>query len=447
MNKRPKLERRTFLKSAGALVSLPLLEAMRTDSSKVNASENKEHPVRMAFVFAPNGVIQSQWNPEGEGKKFKLNESMKPLESVKDDIVVLSGLAQDNGRPKGDGPGDHARCGSTFLTGAHPVKTSGANIRVGVSVDQLAAKHIGQFTMLSSLELGLERSRMAGNCDSGYSCAYSSNISWKTPTTPMAKEIYPRLVFERMFGSDSVDPVARKKRRFYRKSILDSVAREASQLKIRLGNTDRRKVDEYFNSIREVERQIERTEKMEEKAPPEIKLQAGIPKDFQEHARSMMDLMVISFQSDVTRVITLMLGNAGSNRVYKTAGASNGHHSLSHHQDNKEKVNQLQKIDQYLVSQYAYLIRKLKSVKEGEGTLLDQSMILYGSGLGDGNRHSHHDLPVILAGQAGKSIETGRHLKYPSKTPMNNLFLSMLDRVDAGVESIGDSTSRLPQLG
>ena len=446
MSRRSKLERRTFLKGAGAIVSLPFLEAMHDRTSNASESDLKKPPMRMAFVFSPNGVIQSSWNPKGEGKEFQLNETMKSLEPLKDDIIVMSGLAQDNGRAKGDGAGDHARCGSTFLTGAHPVKTSGANIRVGVSVDQLAATRIGYKTMLPSMELGLEASRMAGNCDSGYSCAYSSNISWKTPTTPMAKEIYPRLAFERMFGADEVDPVARKKRRFYRKSILDAVAGDADQLKRKLGQTDRRKVDEYFSSVREIEKQIERTESMEKKTPPDIQLAKGIPSDLQVYARNMMDLMVIAFQTDVTRVMTLMLGNAGSNRVYKLAGATEGHHSLSHHQKNEDKIAQLKKIDQFLVSQYAYLLEKLKTIKEGEGTLLDHSMILYGSGLGDGNRHSHHDLPVILGGGAGGTIESGRHLKYPTDTPMNNLFLSMLDRMDAEVESMGDSTGRLEGL-
>jgi hypothetical protein len=386
------------------------------------------------------------WTPSGEGTDYKLSETLQTLEKFKPQFNVITGLAQDNGRAKGDGPGDHARCASTFLTGSHPYKTSGDNIKVGVSVDQSAAKSIGHLTKLPSLELGIEKGRNAGNCDSGYSCAYSSNVSWKTATTPMAKEIHPRLVFERLFGSDQGKAAGQAERNRDRKSILDLVARDAAVLQKRLGKTDRQKIDEYFDSVRELEKRVVRAEQTNQQERPEFVAPESIPRDVRDHIRLMYDLMVLAFQTDSTRVATFMLGNAGSNRSYPMVGVNSGHHSLSHHRNQEENISKLKKIDKFLATEFAYFLGKLQSVKEGEGTLLDHSMILYGSGLGDANRHDHSGLPVVMAGNANGTIQTGRHMTYKSEEPMNNLFLSVLDRLGAKVDKIGDSSGRLKAL-
>lgn len=439
------IPRRTFLSGVGAALSLPVLEIM-TPAQKLQAAlpGTSKYPTRMAYVFVPNGVIMPSWTPEGKGADYKMSETLSHLKHLRDDITVISGLAQDNGRAKGDGAGDHARCASTYLTGAHPVKTSGANIAVGVSVDQVAAQQVGYLTRLPSLELGIERGKNAGSCDSGYSCAYSSNVSWKSATTPTAKETVPRLAFERMFGSG--DEAGRERRLKERKSILDVVQADADRLKRKLGKTDRRKLDEYFSSVREIEQRIERIENAPKIAPPEMNLPEGVPKDLQAHIRLMFDLLVVAFQTDATRVATFMLANAGSNRSYPMVGVSEGHHSLSHHRNKQDWIDKITKIDGFLIDQYAYFLERLKATPEGDGNLLDHSMIVYGSGLSDGNRHQHDDLPIVLAGRGGGTIKPGRHLKYEVETPMNNLFLSMLDRVGAKVDSIGDSTSRLQEL-
>ncbi len=440
-----RLERRTFLKGLGAAMGLPLLDAMLPATSLAVAG-NSAVPTRLAFVFFPNGAIMPDWTPSGAGTGFKFSKTLKPLEKFRKDLNVISGLAQDNGRAKGDGPGDHARSASTYLTGAHPYKTSGANIRVGISVDQAAALQIGNRTKLPSLEIGIERGRNAGNCDSGYSCAYSSNVSWKSASTPMAKEINPRLVFERLFGKKGDGNAGLAKRNLYRKSILDLVAEDASQLKKQLGKTDKLKIEEYFASVREIEQRIERAEKMAKNERPDFKTPRGVPRDMAEHLRLMYDLLVLAFRTDTTRISTFMVGNAGSNRSYPMVNVSSGWHSISHHRNDKNKMAQLQRIDEFHVKQFAAFLGKLKAIKEGNGTLLDNCMIVYGSGLGDGNRHAHHDLPIVLAGGGGNTMKTGRHLTYRRDTPLNDLFLSMLDRVGAKYEAIGDSKGRLRGL-
>jgi len=434
----------------GVTVGLPLLDAMAPSEKAIAAAKNSGqvvHPNRMAFVFVPNGVVVDEWKPKGETGPLTLSKTLSPLAAHKDSLVVFTGLAQDNGRPKGDGPGDHARSASTFLTGAHPYKTSGANIRVGMSADQAAAFKIGHQTKLPSLELGIEPGRNAGNCDSGYSCAYSSNISWKSETMPQAKEVNPKLAFERMFGGGKEEQLARKERDFYRKSILDVVATDAAKLKSKLGQTDRRKIDEYFSSVREIEERIARAEKLSREAPPEFKTPKGTPAELQDHIRLMYDLLAVAFQTDSTRIATFMLANAGSNRAYRMVNVNDGHHGLSHHQKKVDNLTKIQKIDQFLVTQHAYFLDKLASIREGEGTLLDHSMIVYGSGLSDGDRHNHDDLPIFLAGKGGGTIKTGRHVKLKHETPLNNLFLSMFDRAGAtGIPRFGDSTGRLKEL-
>ncbi|MDA1017896.1 MAG: DUF1552 domain-containing protein [Planctomycetota bacterium] len=438
------LNRRTVIQGVGTAMALPLLEIMETSHAEA-AGSGKTAPTRMAFVFFPNGAIQPNWNVKEDGEKLHLSRTLMKLDRHKNEINVFTGLAQHHGRANGDGAGDHARCAASFLTGAQPRKTSGANIQVGVSVDQAAAKVIGEQTRLPSLELGIDRGRNAGNCDSGYSCAYSSNISWKTPSQPMAKEINPKHAFERLFGNNQVAEAERRKRDLYRKSILDLVAGDAQRLKKTLGKTDRSKIDEYFTSVREIEQRIAKAS-AERPEIPEFTKPTGIPSEHKEHIRLMYDLMVLAFQSDSTRVSTFMLANAGDNRAYREVDVKQGWHSLSHHGNDKNKMEDLTKIDVYLAEQFAYFLDKLKAVKEGDRTLLDNSMILYGSGIADANRHSHHDLPIVVAGKGGGTMKTGRHLVFPKDTPMNNLFLSMCDRVGAKLDGIGDSTGRLGRL-
>lgn len=439
------LGRRTLLRGSAAVLGLPLLEAMTPLARSAYATSDKiERPVRMACIFVPNGVIMPQWRPtvgdSGNETDWECSETLQPLAPLKDKINVFSNLTLDNGRGHKDGAGDHARGGSTFLTAARPLKTSGS-IRLGISVDQVAASQLSGQTRLPSIELGLVSSRNAGSCDSGYSCAYSSNISWRNETQPMPKETIPRLAFERMFGSGDV--AQRRERNSVRKSVLDVVRGDAQRLMKRLGKSDLRKMDEYFTGVREIETRIETTEQQDAAALPDIDIPFGRIEAFREHARLMFDLMVIAFQTDTTRVATLMLDNAGGNRRYTEIGVSDMHHGMSHHRNKPELVSNLQKIDHYLVEQYAYFLEKLNTTSDAGGTLLDQSMVLYGSGISDGNRHGHEDLPIVLAGSASGQIKTGRYIDAGKECPMANLFLTMLDLMGTPTESIGDSSGRL----
>lgn len=445
------LSRRTMLKGLGAAVALPVLDSMLATHALSVAAEKavaagKGIPTRLAFVFQPNGVIQSAWFPKAPGADYELSESLAALAPHKNDVLVISGLAQDNGRAKGDGPGDHARAAGSFLTGAHPVKTAGANIKVGISADQHVAVKIGNQTRLPSLELGVEPGRTSGNCDSGYSCAYSSSISWKTESTPMAKEINPRQAFERLFGGEENNPEVRAKRAANRKSILDVVAGDAAKLKEKLGQTDRHKIDEYFTAVREIESRIEQAETNAKNTRPDYEIPKGIPKDGGEHLRLMYDLMMLAFRTDSTRVATFMVGNAGSNKTYPMVGVNEGHHELSHHRNEADKMDKLKKIDKFQIEQLAYFIQQLKSVKEGEATLLDHCAVMFGSGLGDGNAHSHHNLPIIVAGRANNTIQPSRYIVTEKEVPLNNLFLSLFDRMGASIDSFGDSNGRMSGL-
>ncbi|MBW3623628.1 MAG: DUF1552 domain-containing protein [Armatimonadetes bacterium] len=423
-----------------------MLDAMAPSIARA-AAAGKSAPVRAAFLFVPNGVNQASWAPEVEGSNFILPPSLEPLKSVRNEIMVLSNLAQNQGRF--NEAGDHARGTSCFLTGVRPVKTEGADIRLGVSVDQVAAQKIGQQTRLPSLELGTVSGKDAGNCDSGYSCAYSSNISWRGPSQPMAKEVNPKLVFERLFGNGDPGEAKRSltERDMYKKSMLDYVLEDAKSLEKQLGYKDKEKLDEYLYSIRQVEKQVSSLPlysadgKLLSMPKPE-----GKPQDYAEHIRMMCDLLALAFQGDATRVATFMFGLAGDNRGYRVIGVPEGHHDLSHHGGDKEKLEKIRKIDRYNVTLFAYFIERLRSIKEGEGTLLDNCMVLYGSELGDGHRHSHNNLPVLLAGKGGGAFQTGRHVKYSPDTPLCNLFLSMLDTLGAKTDTFGDSTGRLPKL-
>lgn len=452
MSQNWRISRRTALRGFGTALALPLLDVM-TPALRLAAaatSEGASLPKRMAFLFVPNGVNPYHWSPQRLGYGYDLTSILEPLRAVQDDVSVLTGLTHDKGRANGDGPGDHARSASVFLTGAQPRKTSSGNIRSGISVDQLAAQKLGLFTKFPSLELGCESGRNTGNCDSGYSCAYSHNIAWASPTTPLGKEIDPRLVFERLFGDQSkAAQSVQDERAFFRRSLLDYVSDDARRLQSKLGLRDQQKLDEYLTAVRAIERRIEIRE-VDNRAQAIAALAEkpdGIPEDFGEHIRLMTDMMVLAFQSDLTRVATCMFGRAGSNRNYRMIDVPDGHHNLSHHGGNPEKLEKIRKINHFHVQQFAYFLQRLKSIPEGEGTLLDQCMIVYGSGLNDGNRHNNENLPVLLAGSGGGTIRPGRHIRYREETPMTNLFMALLDRVDASVPAIGDSTGSLSQLG
>jgi hypothetical protein len=444
MSKR--ISRRTVLRGLGAAVALPALEAM--SPLRAFASGKSPLPLRMAFMSVPNGVNNAHWFPRDLGASFVLPKTLAPLDPLRGDVLVLSGLAHDKARANGDGPGDHARSSATLLTGCQARKTDGKDIRAGVSVDQLAAEKIGGRTRLASVELGCEKGAMAGNCDSGYSCAYSSAISWKSPTLPLPKEINPRAVFTRLFGDPNQMAAERDraKQALYRRSVLDLVSDDARKLDADLGVADRRKLEEYLEAVRSIEKQIQSAERDEARRLPQMEAPEGIPAEFPAYVRLMLDLVVLAFQTDTTRIATFVLANEGSNRTFPWIEVRDGHHSLSHHAGNVEKLEKIQKIDQFYVEQYAYLVRRMKATPEGEGTLLDNSMLLYGGAIGDGNRHNHNELPVLLAGNAQGTIETGRHIRYAKDTPLCNLFLSMLDRVGIKEERFGDSTGRVGQL-
>jgi hypothetical protein len=446
MKKPLKISRRTVLRGLGACVALPLLEAMGPQSA-ARAAEGRA-PLRTAFVYVPNGKHMADWTPASIGPLAALPPTLKPLEPMREELLVLGGLTLDPARAHGDGGGDHARAMATFLTGRHPHKTNGADLRAGISVDQLAACKVGQATRFASLEIGCEGGSSSGNCDHGYSCAYQTNLSWRSETAPAAKETDPRLVFERRFGgplgSGSDSDRARRERDD--KSILDFVAEDAGRLKARLGASDRRKLDEYLTGVREIEQRIVRVQPKAEIGRTKYHRPVGIPGDYGEHLRLMSDLLALAFQADLTRIATFVFANDGSNRGYRALGVPEGHHDLSHHGGSKAKMVKVQKINQFHVEQFAYLLGKLKAIQEGTGTLLDNCMIVYGSGIGDGDRHNHDDLPILLAGKGGGTLKTGRHLRYPRETPLMNLYLSMLDRMGVYVDSFGDSTGRLTGL-
>jgi hypothetical protein len=366
-------------------------------------------------------------------------------------MLVLSGLTLNGGRALGDGPGDHARSVASFLTGAHPRKTNGKDIKNGISVDQVAAEKIGHLTRFASLELGCEPSAQSGDCDSGYSCSYTSNMSWRSDTQPMTKEINPRSVFDRLFGNnvDEQQQKSRALRDAERKSILDFVLEDANSLSGRLGSTDKQKLEEYLHAVREVERRVEESEKLatREVDVPDFPRPAGVPSDKDEHTRLMMDMMVLALASDSTRVLSFMYTNDSSNRSYKQIGVPEGHHDLSHHGGNDEKQAKIATINRHHVSHLKYFLDKLAAVSEGDRSLLDNSMILYGSGLADGDRHDHGNLPILVAGSGGGALATGRHVRYDRETPLTNLYLSMLDIVGAKTDKLADSTGLLPNLG
>lgn len=438
---RKHLPRRTFLRGLGAVVALPALDAMRPAFAATAPV-----PLRLGFVYVPNGVTLGDWTPAASGSGFPLSRILVPLEPFRDDLLVLSGLGQHNGNALGDGPGDHARAAASFLTGVHPRKTAGADIRNGVSADQVAADFLGRDTLFPSLELGCETSETVGNCDSGYSCAYTNSLAWRSETTPMPPETNPRLVFERLFGRyGDLDPETRERRIRQRASILDAVGERTAELVPRLGPQDRRKLDEYLTALREIERRIERAESERPEGSPGVRRPAGVPASFEVHTELMADLMCAAFRTDLTRVVTLMYGREGSVRTYPEIGIPEPHHPLTHHRNNPEWIDKVSRINTWHVTLFGRLLTRLAETDEDGERLLDRSLILYGSGLGDGNRHTHDGLPVVLAGRGG-GVRPGRHLVYASGTPLNNLFLSLLDRAGVPTDGLGDSTGTLAHL-
>ncbi len=442
---RKHLPRRSFLRGIGATIALPLLDAM----TPALAAEPKP-PVRLAFAYVPNGVVNIDWwTPKGEGRNYEFSRLLKPLEPLREDLFVLTGLDDHNGNALGDGPGDHGRAGASFLSGVHCKKTAGADIQAGITADQVAAQAIGQKTRFASLELGCEDSRTVGNCDSGYSCAYTNSLSWRTPTQPNPPEVNPRNVFERLFGAvdTSLAPEVRARRAEYRKSILDLVREDTQRLAAGLGPADKRKIDEYLFAVREIERRIESAEKENRDYTPPLEKPAGIPIDFRDYVRLMGDLQLLAFQTDLTRISTLVFAREGSMRVYPEIGISDPHHPLTHHRNNADWIEKVAQINTLHVELFGQLVTKLKNTKEAGGTLLDNTMIVYGCGLSDGNRHNHENLPILLAGRGGGALKPGRHIVYKPGKPMTNLYLSLLACMGVHPEKIGDSTGRLPLLG
>lgn len=441
------LSRRRVLRGLGATLGLPLLDGMVPALSAL-AKTPAAGPRRMAVIYTPNGMMMPNWTPRGEGRAFEFSPILEGLAPYRDQLVIVSGLADKYGWPQGDeGTGDHARAAATFLTGVHVKKTEGADIRGGVSMDQIAAKALGRETQVASLELAIESVEFLGACDSGYSCAYANTIAWRSPTVPLPMENEPRAVFERLFGgSDSTDTVARAARIAKEKSILDSVTERVRELERGLGSKDRVKMGEYLEAVRDVERRIQMAEAQSARELPVVERPAGIPATFEEHARLMFDLLLLAFQTDLTRISTFMLGREVSGRAYPEIGVPDSHHPTSHHQNDPEKLNKLQKINTFHVKQFAYFLDRMKSTPDGDGSLLDHSCLLYGSGISDSNIHMHDNLPLVLAGGAGGRLKGGRHIKYAKDTPVTNLFINVLDTIGVPAETIGDSTGRLEAL-
>lgn len=445
--------RRSVIKGAGAALSLPWLEAMAPTTATAQTARalaRSAAPVRTAFVFWPNGTNYEWFEPEGEGKNWQLSKTLEPLAGVKEHFSCLSGLTADKARANGDGPGDHARSAAAFLTGQQPFKTAGRDIRAGLSADQVIAQSdSAQATRLPSLELGCDKVRLAGNCDSGYACAYQHNISWASESQPMPQQIDPAKVFDQLFADlGDVDAARKTRARWSRQaSVLDAVRDESRRLHRYLSPDDRRKLDEYTSSIREIERRIQTAQKESSKQVlPEIDRPEGIPEVYSEHIALMFDLMRLAFQTDQTRVSTFMFAKEGSGRSFPELDIKAGHHQLSHHQGNQEKIAAIRAIDRFYMEQFAKFIDKMANTPDGDGSLLDHSQILFGSGISDGNRHNHHNLPIMLAGRANGQINPGRRVIYDKNTPICNLYLSMMDNVGVQATGFGDGTGRLARL-
>jgi hypothetical protein len=439
------LSRRSFLRGTSAVIGLPLLDAMMPALS-FGRTAKAISPLRMCFVYVPNGMVMNNWTPKTEGRDFEFSSILKPLEKFREQTLVLSGLADRNANALGAGPGDHARASASFLTGAHP-RESGSDIFAGISADQIAARAIGHQTRLPSLELGLEDNRVVGLCDSKYSCAYTSSISWSSPSAPLPPVANPRQVFDRLFGLRNADsglpPDVAARRARHRQSILDGAIEETRQLESTLGPADRRKIDEYLTSIREIEVRIQRISQEDPAQQPAVARPPGTPADYAEHAGLIFDLLALAFGADLTRISTMMIGRESSIRSYDQIGIPEAHHQLSHHRNDPANLAKLTKIQTYHMSLFARFIEKLQSMKEGDSTVLDRSMILYGAGISDSNRHLHDKLPALLVGGGLGASALGQHIDYKKDVPVTNLLLTMLDRLEVRPDRIGDSTGAI----
>jgi hypothetical protein len=446
--------RRSFLRGLGVCVSLPTLESVSRAADSITrtagalATTASGMPLRMGFIAFANGSNYSRWLPKGEGRDYEMNETFEPMRALKEKFQVVTHLAHDTANNWGDGPGDHARSGASFLTGCHAWKTLGSRLHLGISVDQIAARQIGHLTRLDSLQLGVEGTRLYGSCDTGYPCAYQYNISWASETLPLSPEPNPRLVFEKLFGGG---PVAEREanlrqRLERRKSVLDFVLDDVRRLNRDLGRNDQQKVEEYLAGVRKLEQQIGKSGQF--KLPdPAIREPAGIPASHEEHVDLMYDLMALAFQTDATRVISYCVAPEGSNRPFPALDIPEGHHFLTHHQGNQEKILKVAKIERWYMERFAKFLRTLDAMKDADGkSVLENSMLVYGCAIGDGNRHNHDDLPVVLAGGGGGTLASGRHLQLKESTPMTNLYVAMLARAGVKAERVGDSTGTLDDI-
>lgn len=440
---RKALSRRTVLRGMGAAVALPLLDAMVPAFAPAATTA----PVRrFGVVYHPNGVIYDQWLPKGEGANFELSPILQPLEPFKDKVIVVTGLFSDPAEALGDGGGDHSRACGSYLTGVH-VKKSDSLVENAVSMDQIAAKAFASETQLSSLQMTADDNSLLGSCDLGYSCAYSSTISWLTPTLPLMAENNPRVLFERMFGaSDSTDPKVRAARLRQDRSLVDSVNERVRELQRRLGPSDNRKVNDYLAALRDVERRIQKAEEQSARELPEMAQPAGIPDNFVDHVRLLYDLQLLAFQSDLTRVITFMYGREQTGRPYPHIGVPEAHHPLTHHQADPVKMEKCARIQRHHVELFAEYLGKLRATEDGEGSLLDHVILLFGSGISNSDRHTHGPLPTLVAGGGGGTLKGGRHLIYPEHTPLTNLQLTLLNQLGVPAERLGDSTGQFKEL-
>ena len=441
------LPRRTLLRGLGASIALPLLDVMVPALTAL--SRTAAAPVRRLGIFyVPNGMAMKYWVPTTEGTTFEMPRTLEPLAPYRDQLNVLTGLAAMEAYPRpGEGGGDHARAAGSFLTGMHIKRTSAADVQAGVSADQIAAHELAQETQLASLELSLESVELLGSCDGTYACAYTNTIAWRSPTIPLPMENDPRALFERMFGTAiSTDPAVRLARIRRDRSILDAVSEKASALRLRLPPGDQTKLNEYLEAIRDVERRLQKAEEQNDQEVPLVDQPAGIPRDFAEHATLMFDLLALAYQTDLTRVTTFMIGREISSRPYPEIGIPDSHHPLSHHENDPRRIDDLGKVNLYHMEQFSHFVEKLSTTPDGDGSLLDQSLLVYGAGISDSNTHFHDNLPIALVGGSAAGLKGGRHIRYPDDTPVTNLWMTLLDKMGVPAEKVGDSTGHVEHL-
>jgi hypothetical protein len=438
------ISRRTVLRGAGAVVGLPLLDAMVP--AFATAATTPAAARRLGVVYHPNGVIYDKWLPTGTGANFEFSPTLAPLKAFREQLIVVTNLFADEAEANGDGGGDHSRASGTYLTGVH-IKKSDSQLENGISMDQIAGKAFERDTQLRSLEMIADDNSLVGDCDLGYSCAYSTTLSWMTPTLPLMAENNPRVLFERMFGSsDSTDAKVRAARLSQDKSLLDSVNDRVSQLQKRLGRADNRKVDDYLTSLRDVERRIQKAEEQSSKALPDVPQPAGIPSVFEEHVRLLYDLQLLAYQSDLTRVITFMYGREQTGRPYPQIGVPEPHHPVTHHQNNPTKMEKCTRIQRHHLMLFGEYLEKLRNTPDGDGSLLDHTVLLFGGGISNSDRHTHGPLPTLLLGGGAMGLKGGRHIVFPEHTPLTNLQLTLLNKLGIPADKLGDSTGEFKEL-